>query len=289
MLPSRDQIERAAYERWERRGRFHGADPEDWVAAEVDLIFDMNYRSIAEFSLAETDRRVIGNQRRPRCRFCEQAPPRATFSFVRPAIPESVGNSSLYTCEICDECAEQFAGTIDQDFVRFWESLEALRVGTASFRELRAPTAITIAAAKSLIRMALSIMPEQELSSFTDTIEWIGNPDHEFDSSLFRGAGCLVYQAHVPFAEGWTSLTRRIEEDAPFPYMVFFLASERLILQMHLPLCARDEDLDGTEVRMPERSFSTGTGSDLRSSTCVFLPLKSVAEQSRTRRFRHFL
>ena len=200
-----------------------------------------------------------------------------------------VGNSSLFTRELCDECTKQFADTIDAEFARFWESLEALRAGTASFRQIRAPTAIPIAAYKSLIRMALSIMPEQELSSFTDTIEWVNNPDHAFDRSLFGGAGCLAYQTHVPYRAAWASLSCRIEEDAPFPYMLFFLGAERLILQVHLPLCALDEDLDGTAVRMPQRSFSTGAGPDLKTSTCLVLPLKSAADPARTRRFRLFL
>ena len=288
MLPSREQIERAAYERWERRGRFHGADREDWVAADMDTVFELNYHTVAEFWLAEPDQRVIGDVRRPRCRFCEQSPPRATFSFVRPAIPELVGNSSLFTRELCDECATQFADTIDAEFARFWESLEALRAGTASFREIQAPTAIPIAAYKSLSRMALTLMPEQALSSFTDTIEWVSNPDHAFDRSLFDSSGCLVYQVNVPSRAAWAGLSCRIDKDAPFPYMIFFLGAERLILQTHLPLCALDEDLDGTEVRMPQRSFSTGTGSDLKTSTALVLPLKSAADPARTRRFRLF-
>ena len=148
---------------------------------------------------------------------------------------------------------------------------------SSSFRELRAPTAISIAAYKAFVRMAIAIMPEDELACFTDTIEWVGNPDHEFDSTLFGDVGCLVYQTHVPLPEAWTSLCRRKDPDAPFPYMLFFLASERLVLQMHLPLCSHDADLDGTEVRIPERTFSTGTGSDFRPATCMILPLRSAA------------
>ncbi len=288
MVPSREQIERAAYERFERRGRFHGADRDDWTAAEMDTVFQLNYQTVVEFSLAEPDQRILGDLRRPHCRFCEQSPPRAAFSYVRPAVPELVGNSSLFTRELCDECAKQFADTIDADFARFWESLEPLRTGTASFRELRVPTAVPIVAYKSLVRMALSLMPEQELTSFTDTIEWVSNPDHAFDRNLFENAGSLVYQVHVPYSAAWVALSSRIEEDAPFPYMLFFLGADRLILQTHLPLCALDEDLDGTEVRMPQRSFSTGTGPDLKTSTCLVLPLKSAAEPTRSRRFRLF-
>lgn len=144
-----------------------------------------------------------------------------------------------------------------------------------------------MAAYKAMVRMALSILPEAELAECTDTIEWIGNPDHEFDSSLFGGVGCLAYQAHVPYEQGWVSLARKTDEDASFPHLVFFLGASRLVLQVHVPLCARDEDLDGAEVRMPERSFSTGNGSDLRASACLVLPLKA-ADSARPRRFRLF-
>lgn len=286
MFPTRDQIERAAYERWERRGRMHGSDREDWNAAEIDLTFDLNYETLAEFNLAEDERRVIGSERRPRCRFCEQSAPRVSFSFVRPAFPELVGNTSLYTREICDGCASSFEGTIDKDLAQLWESLKGLRDVSSSFRELRAPTALSIASYKCLIRMAISIVPEDELASLNDTIEWVGNPDHQFDSSLFGGVGCLIYQTHVPFPTPWTSLARRKDPDAPLPYMLFFLGSSRLVIQTHLPLCTHDEDLDGAEFHIPERTFTTGSGSDLCSAACMVLPLRSAA--ANTRRFRLF-
>jgi len=287
MFPSCEQIEKAAYDRWERRGRMHGHDRDDWVAAELDLTFDLNFQTIVEYPLVEHADRVIGGSRNPRCRFCEQSPPRAAFGALRPAIPEFVGNRSIKTRELCDECAEQFAGTIDQDFAAFWQSLELLRSSEGPIRDSQIPSAIPIGAFKALIKMAISIVPEPELAGFTDTIEWVGNPYQDFDSNLFGGLGCLVYQAHIPFALGWTALARRIDEQAPFPYMLIFLASERLVLQAQLPLCSHDEDLDGTELRVPERSFSTGVGSDFRASTCMALPIRS-SEFPKQRRIRLF-
>jgi hypothetical protein len=287
MHPSQEQIQQAAFLRWERRGRFHGQDRDDWAAAELDLTFDLNYRTIIEYSLGEPKRRVLGEAGRPSCRFCEQSPPRAAFSMDRPVVPEVAGNHSLYSREICDECDEQLSGAMDKEFVRFWNDLETIRNGAPSHRDLRAPAAITLPAYKAMVRMALLVLPKEELADFTDTLEWVGNPDHQFDSGLFGGVGCLAYQTHVPYAAGWVSLARRIDDDAPVPNTIFFLGAERLVLQIHLPLCARDEDLDGTEVRMPERSFSTGLGSDLRAGTCLVLPVKS-ADASKPRRFRLF-
>ncbi len=288
MVPSQEQIERAAYERWERRGRFHGSDRDDWIAAEMDTLFDLNYQPIVEFALNEQVERIIGDVRRPHCRFCEQSPPRAAFSFLRPVVPQEIGNSSLFTRELCDECATHFADTTDTELLRFWEALDPLRSGQGSFRELRLPTAIPVAAYKALVRMALSIMPEQHVGHFTDTIEWVSNPDHDFDRSLFDNSGSLVYQAHVPYQHSWVGLSCRAQADAPFPFMLFFLGVQRLVLQTHLPLCTLDDDLDGEPMRLPQRSFSTGSGADLKISTALVMPLKSAVDPSHTRRFRLF-
>ena len=54
-----------------------------------------------------------------------------------------------------------------------------------------------LAVYKSLVTSAVLIMPEPELAYFTDTIEWLNNPDHEYDAGLFAGTCCHVYDARV--------------------------------------------------------------------------------------------
>ncbi len=73
MRPTSEQIQHAAYERWLRRGYSHGRDRDDWLAAEKELTFLLNYRTIAEYSLDSGDRSVVGKASSPRCRFCERA------------------------------------------------------------------------------------------------------------------------------------------------------------------------------------------------------------------------
>ena len=58
----------------------------------------------------------------------------------------------------------------------------------------------------------------------------------------------------------WTSLARRTENNAPFPYMIYFLAQGGVVLQVQLPLCIRDQDLDGRLVQIPRRSFTSPDG-----------------------------
>src|SRR5262245_25293407 len=136
MSPSRDEIQKAAYHRWERRGRAHGHDLDDWIAAAMDLTYTSHYKTILELPFAGEAVRVVVGHSRARCRFCELSPPRAALRTARPIFPECVGPGSIRTRELCDECAEQFAGTIDLEFERFWQSLESLRTAESNPREV---------------------------------------------------------------------------------------------------------------------------------------------------------
>lgn len=281
MLPTWDQIQRAAYERWERRGWVHGADQDDWIAAEMDVTFQMNYRPAAEYPIAPEEPVVVGSRTRPSCRFCELAAPRAKFSEDRPILPSVVGGGGLLAAEVCDDCHQQFEGSIDADFVAFWRAIQASYGGGPH------PATVPIGAFKSLVRMAVAIMPPKELQHFNDAVEWVGNPDHEFDSSLFAGSGCLVYRTHREHAVPWVSLSRRTDPDAPLPYAVFALVSGRTVVEIAPPLCARDQDLDQAALRPPGRSFTTGFGGDSRSATHRLLPLERT-ERPRRRGMRLF-
>ena len=72
MRPTSEQIQYAAYDRWQRRGYTHGRDGDDWHAAEKELTFLLNYRTIAEYPLDSQDRIVLGTASPRRCRFCER-------------------------------------------------------------------------------------------------------------------------------------------------------------------------------------------------------------------------
>lgn len=281
MLPTWEQIQRAAYERWERREWAHGSDREDWDAAELDVTFHLNYRPAAEHPLATDGPVVVGGRARPGCRFCERAAPRAKFSRPRAIVPDDLGPTSLVTAEVCDECHEQFAGSIDADFGRFWQALAA--EGDATPR----PASVSLAAYKAMVRMAIAIMPSRELQLFADTIEWVGNPDHDFDGSLFAGVGCVSYRTRHSYAVPWVSLSRRTDPDAALPYAIFALAWGRQVVEVAPPLCAKDQDHDGVSLRPPGRSFTTGFGREMAASTSRLLPLE-VVERPRRRGMRLF-
>ncbi len=58
-----------------------------------------------------------------------------------------------------------------------------------------------------------------------------------------------------PSDRPWISLARRIDDEVPFPYMVSFLSWGGIVVQTALPMCLRDQDLDGRCARMPRRSL----------------------------------
>jgi hypothetical protein len=276
MSPTRKQIEMAAYQRWQRRGCGHGLDREDWIAAEKDLVFALSYRYIARHKLvgeplmlgkAECESEEAG--RRRRCRFCEQAEPAASFAITKPALPEFVGNTALLAWDECDDCRELFEEHLGPMFEAFARPL----LGATA----RLPRAgIPIPALKALARMAVSVMPESELHHFSDTIEWISNPDHSRDDALLGDLGCHVYLTPVAVTSPFVALARRASAGAPWPYALFFLGTGRVVFQIHVPFCSRDEDVADGVVRGPVLSMSLGLGADHRASRCAFLPVERV-------------
>ena len=108
MLPSPEQVGVAAYHRWQRRGCEHGRHVLDWLAAEQELLFALNYEIVARYRLDGVAPRHLGDEDDRRCRFCEATTPRATFEEARPALPASLGNGSLLSFgRSCDECHAQ--------------------------------------------------------------------------------------------------------------------------------------------------------------------------------------
>jgi hypothetical protein len=278
MLPTRDQIERAAYHRWLRRGSEHGRDREDWIAAEQDLIFALNYETVARYELNDGANQVLGDPARRKCRFCEQSFPRATFEAMPPLFPPFFGNTTLVAGEECDACHALFLEHLEKPFEAFARPFLADAPRRAAIAEPPCPgPSIPIAAYKCLVKMALAILPEDELPSFEDTIEWVCNPNHRQDFSVLRGLSCRVYLTSHPIPAPWASLARRIEDNAPFPAMLFFVSTPNVVFQVPLPLGMRDDDMDGEELRVPTLSTPCGTGAELRESCCLDLPIASPA------------
>ena len=271
MQPNRDQIEKAAYVRWQRRGARHGRDVEDWTAAEKDITFALNYRWIARFPLGVPASVGKAEAGRPaRCRFCEQAEPAASFSPRPLDLPAEFEGGSLVVRDECEDCRAAHEASLGDAFASFSRPFLV--------PEPQLPTAgstVPVAALKALVRIGLCLAPAAELQHFGDTFEWVANPDHARDAapSLQAGLGCQVYVTPEPISSAFVSLARRTRDDGAWPYMLAFLGAGRVVFATHFPFCPRDEDLEDACVRGPVLSMSMGQGNALRASLTAFLPV----------------
>jgi len=268
MHPTTGQIGVAAYHRWERRDCHHGFHTEDWLAAEQELLFALNYELIASYRLDGVATRFLGDEDAPRCRFCEATAPRATFEGPRSAVPASLGNVALLSHEICDDCEAQHLESVGSHLDRFVEAVRR--------RDLRDRSHDPIAAFKGITRAALAVVPEDELQYFEDAIEWVGNPDHDLDSRTIGALDCYLHRLADPSPFSWVALARRIEDDGPFPYLLAFFGTGDLVLQVALPLCVRDEDLEVSWI-VPKAPSPFGVGRGPIVSRLSIIPLASAA------------
>ena len=249
MRPSRSRIQRSAYVSWEHRGHADGHDQADWLAAEQELLFSHNYEVLRLVRLDGQGAAIIGESNRKVCRFCELSAPRVAFDKPVPALPRILGGWPVFSADICDDCHDQFRESMDADLDAF---LAAMKQGIP-------PRRVPIAAIKGLTRLALGFVPRAELDYFADAMEWVINPDNDLDRDAL-GPLCpqLEYSAE-PFSTPWAAVARRVEEDdEPFPYLLFFLGVANHVVTLPVPLCQRDEDLEGLEMIVPEAGCSLG-------------------------------
>ena len=235
MIDFLDQVDKAAYARWERRGRIHGFDRQDWLAAEASLRFEQTYRVVVRHRCGG-DVSSIGNALRRRCRFCSQSAPRALFS---DDVPIFEGCSSPLSLDQCDSCASAFSETIDRDLSQFLSGMSRAK-------------GISIGAFKGLVKMALAILPDADLDDHEDTVEWVTNPDHAFDFNVFRGLSSVIHTTAIPYPTAWCAVAEKIADDSPWPSRLFFLGNDRHCVTVPIPLNPRDEDLDLTGEILPD-------------------------------------
>jgi hypothetical protein len=281
MLPTSDQIEQSAYHIWLGRGQLHGRDRQDWLEAERELAFRLNYRTIVEFVLDSSTPKVVGDRLTRHCRLCERTSAHVDFSSPRPAMPGLAGDRSLLTGEVCDECYVDCLEPLAGGLKRFWKMLPTLIPDGDARAAVPGRNVISVAAFKSLVTGALLVVPAAELTYFPDAIEWLNNSEHDCDAALFAGTTCQIYDAPFSTHTAWISVARRIDDDAPVPYMICLVASDGIVVQVPMPLCLRDQDLDGRPVWLPDPPLSLADGPAFGESRRAVLALGESPTASR--------
>ena len=283
MMPTCEQVQRTAYDRWLRRGRVHGQDREDWYAAEKELLFGLNSQTIVEYPLDSDQRLVLGDGAVRHCRFCERTSGQAGFQVPYPVVPGLLGSRAPRTFAICDECQADCREPLEGAFGRLWSACQAHGGVAQGPSESRRRNLGSLAAYKAMVASALLLLPESELGYVPDALEWVSHPDPETDAGLFAESACRVYSGDGLGGRSWVSLARRLDDAMNWPYLLYFLGCDGLLIQVHVPLCLRDEDLDGRLLVIPERPFDAGVGPEFRESLSTVWPIARGAGRSSRR------
>lgn len=84
---------------------------------EISNFYNENYSIPCMWTLSRSgEKHYLGDRENRHCRFCLRHPESLTFKKVAHAIPEAIGNNSLFSFYECDECNERFGRTIETDF-----------------------------------------------------------------------------------------------------------------------------------------------------------------------------
>jgi hypothetical protein len=78
--------------------------------------YEDHYACLGQWILQPGKKLFLGDKANRRCRFCGKHPPQVTFRKEAHAIPELLGNKSLFTYYECDECNDFFGRGIENDF-----------------------------------------------------------------------------------------------------------------------------------------------------------------------------
>jgi hypothetical protein len=281
MKVSPEGIRQAAYARWEHRGRCHGFDRQDWIAAELQARFELNYQVVAADRLDGNAPRVLGAPTSRRCRFCGGANPRVEFSDSVAIFPANFGPGSPLALDQCEDCASGFAEEIDPALLRFvGPYLRPIE------RDTTPASGISVAAFKGLVKLALSVMPLDQLDEFEETIDWIGNPDHDFDLSVFRGMACVIHQVPTSFPASWSALAQRMDDGEAWPSMLFFLGLKSVILQIAVPMGRLDDELEIPASSLPDVLPPIPFGLGFDPITRLVLPITSQSRAAALRATR---
>jgi len=240
-----------AYHLWERRGRQHGEDAADWLAAEAELLFLETYEPIVTLDLE----RIGTDDGEPRCRLCEAAITR-TIAAAAPLWPGRLDPPPHATRRICSQCQQECRTPVAPLFDEYWSQLRRA-VETNAPEAIDRAASPSLAVLKSMATSFLLAIPQPELDTLADLTEWLANPDADQDARLLPDLRGRIVWGDFARGQAWCSIARRRNHTTSHPYLVGGLLRDGLALELSLPFCNRDDDPEQM-LEPPPRSYTTG-------------------------------
>src|SRR5262249_4440815 len=86
---------------------------------ELSAYYEKYYKVATWYLLRPSHKVFLGDKNNRKCRFCGKAPPEVNFRKEAHALPECIGNKSLFTYYECDTCNQAFGDGCESDFAKW--------------------------------------------------------------------------------------------------------------------------------------------------------------------------
>ncbi len=226
------------------------------------------------------------------CRFCRNDNPEQ-FGNISHVIPEFTGNRTLKYNEECNSCNNLFSkyeralsifggikhslsGVRGKKYPRHIDRENKFRAfssktGRHIIQETESPNGITVEKGeliiksktlkfkpryvqKALVKIGLSLMPNEELSKFTKTLEWLAKPDDTFTIKKHPIFILIHSFFDEPRSKPMAALVRRkINHNCPEYSLLLFFGF--FSFQIFIPFNTNDENLNFDNINLPLNNF----------------------------------
>jgi hypothetical protein len=254
--------------------------------------YNDNYEIIADYDILD---KITLGEKNTYCRFCNKSYPEVKFKDVAHAIPEALGNNKLFSYYECNNCNHEFGEKIEDHLSKYlfpykigsiilgkkgsisykiddnnrldvteghWEIkesipgsiIEIINDNTINFK-IKRQTYIPIIVYKALVKIALTVIPDDELAYLEKTILWLKNYDRSFEDYFSQFVMMRFFPGSKPFPFIKVMIFKRKNDGIVLPMYQMSLSFNNYNFQYIIPCAVKDLHLDGKTVLL--KSFPT--------------------------------
>lgn len=255
------------------------------------MSLEIEYQLLNEYKiLVEGEVLFLGEKDSHKCRFCNNTN-KKKFKKKAHAISNLMGNNSLFTYYECDDCnlffgqkyensfanymlfyhtmlnvkgkegnvkykygkeASNIESTQEKKYVKLIDDESAIKYDKENnIFSTRVPTYTPLYVFKTLVKIAFTILPEEEIKFFKDALKWLRKGTDV--SSNYAMAMFFMFQSPLPDDTISCRLYKRKETSKErIPYMIFQICYSHFCFQIALPNCTEDKVFLNMLITMPE-------------------------------------
>lgn len=249
-----------------------------------------NYYPAFSYVLNYEEPKILKGSNEKKCRFCGKKEPEVTFKKKAHAISEMLGNKTLLLNNECDECNAFFGNNLENDLGKYLGVIRTLtqtigkggipsyktKNGKARidytnkgiviqkriddefliledncllFRGEREPY-VPINVYKSFVKMALSLISDDLLFNFNDTLKWL----KEGNSSRYNMDDyAYIIERFIPGPKPHNLNVKgfiRKNDEIHLPYFIFLIEFSNYSFQIMVPCIKKDFILANSEITL---------------------------------------